>query len=571
MPGAPLCQYLRSYLDNSAKRIEGQVGDKVDVDQEDIDYLTNRSCDDYFNGKSLIGTADSVTPVVAKLKSIGVDEIGCFVDFGVDPKLALASLGEVAKLQARVATKVEADATVPLPEAEKGIWMLGELNSEANRAYHESVTLSFQGHLNEQALADTLRDIVARHGALRTTINPNAESQVIRAQWEPEISTYDYSAAPADQRATAVAEKMKEMENELFPELRGPFLRASLFKLGPERQLLLLNFHHLLGNGPSYWVFLEELTAIYGEKAHRVPAKLPTAAPFTDFIAKRMGYAATEEGKDAEKFWMKLYESGVPELELPLDHPRPAEITYLGARQEIILPSEINHALRKIGAAHKASLFMMLYAAYAALLHRLSGQDDLVIGVPFDSPIRLEEEGRNLFANTTNMMPLRSILYEGSSFADFLKQTKSLVVEASEHQDYFFGNLMRKLNLARDASRSLFFNVTFNLETGEFARSWPTLDMALETENVPYRSPRGTAMFDLYLNAAERKNGEIVVQCDHNIAMIEPETMKRWLGHYRTLLEGIIAQPEQAVSLLPLLSRKEMQNLVVTGHSLSDK
>jgi hypothetical protein len=459
------------------------------------------------------------------------------------------------------------DVVVPLPEAERGIWLLGDLNADANRAYHESVTLEFRGKFDGQAMADTLRDIVARHGALRTTVNPNGESQVIRAEWEPEIATYDYSQVPSEQRPAAVAERMAELENELFPELRGPFLRASLFTLEPEHHYLLLNFHHLLGNGPSYWVFLEELAALYGEKTQGVAAKLPPAAPFTDFIAKKMAYAESEDGREAEAFWIKQYESGVPELDLPLDHPRPAQLTYLGARQEIVLALEINAALRKIGAAHKASLFMMLYSAYAVLLHRLSSQDDLVIGVPFDSPIRVEEEGRNLFANTTNMMPLRSILYDGSTFLDFLQQTKSLVLEAAEHQDYFFGRLVRKLNLARDASRSLFFNVTFNLESGEFKRAFTGLEMTLATENVPYRSPRGTAMFDLYLNAAERVNGEIVVQCDHNLAMIEPGTMRRWLGHYQTLIEGIIANPEQAVSHLPLLKKEEMQALVVGGNT----
>ena len=170
---------------------------------------------------------------------------------------------------------------------------------------------------------------------------------------------------------------------------------------------------------------------------------------------------------------------------------------------------------------------MVLLSAYGVLLHRLSGQDDLLIGVPFDSPIRMESEGRNLFANTTNMLPLRSILYEGSSFVDYLHQIKNLVIAASEHQDYFFGNLIGKLNLPRDPSRSPFFNVTFNLESGEFHQVLPGLEITLESQNVPYRSPRGTAMFDLYLNAAERKSGEIVVECDHNIAMIEPETMRR--------------------------------------------
>jgi natural product biosynthesis luciferase-like monooxygenase protein len=565
---APLCHYLRSYLDNSAKRIEGGSGDKVEVDAEDIDYLTNRSCDDYFNGKSLIGTAESVAPVVARLKSIGVDEIGCFVDFGIAADQAMQSLERVATIIPNAAEPAK-EITLPLPEAEKGIWLLGDLNADANRAYHESVTLSFHGKLDRDALAFALGQIVARHGALRTVIEPNAEAQTVLPAWTPPLSVVDVTPAPENERDTLVAQKMTELEHELFPGLRGPFFRATLFKLEPERHFLLLTFHHLLGNGPSYWVYLDELVAFYAEKAYGKPATVPAPAAFVDFIAQKMAFSETEAGKDAEVFWTKTYESGVPELELPFDHPRPAELTYLGARQEIVLPAELNAALRKAAAAHKCSLFMMLYAGYASLLHRLSGQDDLVVGVPFDSPIRVEIDGRNLFANTTNMLPLRSVLYDGSTFAEFMVQTKALVLEASEHQDYFFGRLVSKLGLKRDPSRPLFFNVTFNLESGEFIRAWPDLTLRLETENVPYRSPRGSAMFDLYLNAAERKNGEIVVECDHNIALVEPETMQRWLHHYRTLLEGIVAHPDEPVATLPLMSADERQSLVVTGQNLA--
>ena len=567
----PLSDYLRSYLDNSQKRVEKQVGEGAAVDEEDIEFLMNRACDDYFNGKSLIGTPESVAPVVARLHSIGVDEIGCFVDFGVEPSLALKSLAEVVKLKARSRqpTAPGEDITVPLPEAEKGLWMLSDFNADANRAYTESETLALTGKLNVQALSDALREVVERHGALRTTINANGESQTIHAHFPPELLYFDFSDQPAGLKDAAVAQKMSELENQLFPDLRGPFLRASLFRLEPERHFLVLNFHHLLGNGPSYWLFKEELAALYGEKAHQASANLPPAVPFSTFVARRSSYAGSEACNEAEVFWVKQFESGVPELELPFYHERPPELTYLGARQEVILDPALNAALRKIGAAHRCSLFMMLFAAYGALLHRLSGQDDLVVGVPFDSLIRVEEEGRNLFANTTNMLPLRSILYDGSTFIEYLQQIKALVLEASEHQDYFFGNLLRKLNLTRDPSRSPFFNVTFNLEAGEFRKTWPGLEMALQTENVPYRSPRGTAMFDLYLNAAEKKNGEILVQCDHNSALLEPETMLRWLNHYKTLIEGIIANPDQPVATLPLLTREELQDLVVTGNPIA--
>ena len=238
------------------------------------------------------------------------------------------------------------------------------------------------------------------------------------------MSFFDFSEPPREQREAAVKEKLEELENQLFPDLRGPFFRASLFRLEPERHFLLLTFHHLICNGPSYLLFNEELTAIYAEKVYHVSANLPAAVPFSEFIGQRMSYAGTEASTEAEAFWIKQFETGVPHLELPFDHVRPPELTYRGARQEIILDPTLNAGLRKIGAAHRSSLFMMLFAAYGALLHRLSGQDDLVIGVPFDSLIRAEEEGRNLFANTTNMLPLRSILYEGSTFIEYLQQTQ---------------------------------------------------------------------------------------------------------------------------------------------------
>lgn len=457
------------------------------------------------------------------------------------------------------------DLTMPIPEAQKGLWLLSSLNDDANRAYHLSVTLSFHGKLNEQALVEALDQIVERHGALRTTIDASTGQQTIHAHAQPQLDYLDFSDIPPGERDTEVVRKMAELENELFPGLTGPFFRGTLFRLEAERHFLLLTFHHLICNGPSYLLFNEELTALYAEKVYRMPAELPPVVPFSEFIQKREDYAGSPEAAAAEKFWTQQFESGVPTLELPFDNPHPPEISYRGTRQSITLPPALNAGLRKIGAANKSSLFMVLFAGYGALLHRLSGQDDLVVGVPFDSQIRVEEEGRNLFANTTNMLPLRCHLYDaGTTFTQYLQQVHKLILEASEHQDYFFGNLMRKLNLARSSSRSDFFNVTFNLERGEFKKTWPDLEMALQTDHVPAGSPRGIAMFDLYMNAAERINGEIVVDCDHNTSVVEADTVNRWLKRYEIILEGIVANPDQPISVLPLLTREELQELVVT-------
>ena len=545
----PLCGYLRSYLDNSQKKIEKQVGE-MSVDEEDLDYLTNRSCDDYFNGKSLVGTVESCAAVVRRLKEIGVDEIGCFIDFGVPSGQVLQSLRRVTDLMQQT-TPDEID--LPLPEAEQGLWLLCSMNEDAARAYRESTTLVLNGDLDRDNLLRAAQTVVDRHGALRTTIQPDGRTQTLHARQDFELDFIDYSDLPKKQAQAEAEETLERMENENFLGMRGPFLNGCLLKVAPQRHLLTFFFHHVVGNGPSYWVFLEELATLYRAYAGQTDEQLPSPFPFAEFVEKRRAYETSPEKEDAERFWCEEMKGGVPPLDLPFDHPLPAALTYAGSREEIVLEPELAAELKKIGAAQRCSLFMVLLSAYNVLLHRLAGQDDIVVGVPFDSPIRSESADRPLFANTTNMLPLRSRLADDAAFPAYLANMKELVLAASEHQDYFFGNLVGKLKLPRDPARSPLFNVVFNLETGDFHRSCGALEMVLETRHVPYRGPRGAAMFDLYLNAAERTNGEILVQCDRNLALIEPDTMRRWLGHYRALLCGIVARPDQPVIDLPLV------------------
>ena len=551
----PLCDYLRSYLDNSQKKIEKQIGE-MEVDKEDLDYLTNRSCDDYFNGKSLIGTVESCVEVVDRLKKIGVDEIGCFVDFGVTSDQVLASLQQVTHLMKKTAP-VEIDQTLPLTEAEQGLWLLSSMNEDAARAYRESATLVLTGELDRDALLRALQTVVDRHGALRTTIAPDGQSQTIHAKQVFELDYIDYSDLPPAEATATAEETLLEMENGAFEKMKGPFLAGCLLTVEPKRHLLAFFFHHVVGNGPSYWVFLDELAALYDAYTNGKPAPLPPAFSFAEFIEEKQAYEKSSEKEEAEIFWRKEMSGGVPILDLPNDHPLPPALTYRGSREQIVLEPELTEALKKIGATQRCSLFMVLLSAYNVLLHRLSGQDDLVVGVPFDSTIRSDNADRNLFANTTNMLPMRSRLPDESSFPAYLALMKDRVLAASEHQDYFFGNLIGKLNLPRDPARAPFFNVIFNLETGEFHRKFAQLEMALETRNVPYRAPRNAAMFDLYLNAAEKKDGEILVQCDFNTALIDPETMQRWLGHYRTILRGIVAHPDQPVVDIPLTAEDD--------------
>ena len=378
----PLCHYLRSYLDNSQKKIEQQIGE-VEVPEEDLEYLTNRSCENYFDGKSLIGTAESCAAVVARLKEIGVDEIGCFVDFGIEPAKVIESLQRVTNLIRHSSVQPAADETLPLTQAEQGLWLLGAMNPEAALAYRESVTLRIAGDLDQPNLARALQLIVDRHGALRTTINPDGQTQTVHARRNFNLESTDFSELAPDQAASAAAEKLAALEGEPVPDMHGPFLSGHLLKLGPAEHLLVLFFHHVVGNGPSYWVVLEELAQIYGSLTEEKEPQLPAVFPFSEFIAKKTRYEKSSESEQAEKFWMKQMEGGVPVLDLPFDRALPAELTYAGARQEIVLPPDLTSALKRVGSAHRSSLFMVMLSAYGVLLHRLSGQEDIIIAAPF--------------------------------------------------------------------------------------------------------------------------------------------------------------------------------------------
>ncbi len=555
----PLREYLRSFLDNSQKRLESQNGQSVEVDAEDLEYLLDKSFNDYAEGKALIGSPESCAAVVERLREIGVDEIGCFIDFGVNPDAVLASLPALDRLRERYANTPEqppAERIFPLTEAQSGLWVLGATDDNALRAYQESTTLEFRGPLDTDALQRALQAAVNRHEALRALVQPEGESQIVHPEMIVNVPLIDLSDNPE-----CLADSLAGIERMPFDFERGPLFRAVLVRLGTERHLLVLTFHHLFGNGPSYWVFFEDFCALYdAEHTGRAPILEP-AMQLGDFVRWRAEESARTEVED-ECFWLAQFEGGAPMLELPADRPRPSLRTHKGGRVAVTLPRELAAALRKVAAARRGSLFMVLLSAFGTLLHRLSGQDDLTVGVAYEGEARSLTGGERLFANTTNVLPLRSRAGEGTTFAELFAANKDLVLNANDHQNYFFGRLLKKLGVRPDPSRSPMFSVFFNYESGKFQRELTDgLAVELLTEEVPYRNPHDTAMFELHMNVAE-KDGALYCECDYNSDLYDAETVVRWLGHYHTLLDGIVRGPDAPVWSLPLLDAAEQQTIL---------
>ena len=539
---APLKNYLRAHVEISQRKLGS-----AEVNAADLDFLLERAVDDYASGKAFIGTPEACAEVAEKLRAIGVDEVGCLIDFGVNAEAVLASLPRLDALRQRFAAGPK---HFPLTDAQRGLFLAAARSGDASRAYNESSALELRGPLDVAALHTALQKAVGRHDALRTTIDASGETQTVQPPSAVHLQRID--CATNDKLARELA-AVRALQFD-FPS--APALDARLLVLAPERHVLLLTFHHLFGNGPSYVAFFEDLFALYHDSA----ALLPAALQLGDFVRWQ------GEQADASAFWLEQFRELPPVLDLPLDRARPALRTFRGARATMRLEAAEVTALRSAGARHGASLFITLLSGFQTLLHRLAQQDDVVVGVPFDSPVRSLPGGDRLFANTTNVVPVRSRVVPATTFPELLAQNRDLVLAAHEQQHHFFGRLIETLALPFDASRSPLFAAFFNYESGRYHREIGGLQIDLANDAEPWLSLRDTAMFELGLNVSENE-GALTFRCDFNRDLFDDATVQRWLGHLRTLLRSVAVNPAQRLCRLPLLDDGERQNLLVARNA----
>ena len=576
----PLREYLRGFLDNSQRRLATAQGTPADVAPEDVEYLLDRAFEDYVHGgKTLIGSPAECAQVLTRLAGMGVDEVGCFVDFGVETETALAGLETLAGMLPRrtaaapapVVSVTAATATaptvpdrdqppaapLPLTDAQRGLWTLGEVDPTALRAYTEHVTLALDGPLEPARLRAALQAVADRHEALRTTFAADGESQTVHLRLHVELPVEDL----AGQTPAAVAARLRQWETEMAPDLlHGPVWCARLARLGERSHRLVLTFSHLLGNGPSYWAFFEELCDALAPSGGTFPAAAP--AQLSDFVRWRNA----RDPEASAKFWRERFTPPPPPLELPGDVAQPARLTHRGTRTVRTLDAAFTAELRRVATAHRSTLFTFLLTGFQALLHRLAGTDDLAVGVPFEGDAREAlPGGARLLANTTDVLPLRSQLGADDRFADRLTVNRTLALDAAEHRDYFLGRLARDLKLPAEGGRTTLFRAVFNYEGGKFRREnvdGHGLRVTFLSDDVPYRGPRDTASFPLYLNVAEH-DGTLRCELDGQTDTLRPATLRRWLGHYETLLRGAAADPTRAVRALPLLDETDRRQVLV--------
>jgi aspartate racemase len=444
----------------------------------------------------------------------------------------------------------------PLSLAQQRLWLLERL-AGANPDGHLSCAFRVKGKLDAGALEAALGALVLRHGALRTGFAERGGelAQVVAPSLPVPLAAADLGGHAEGRRAAELARLVEEGRSAAFDLERGPLLRARLLRLGGEEQVFQLTAHPLICDDRSMALMARELSALYRAFSRGEPPPLPAlAAQYGDYAAWQREWLRSGAAEPLLAYWTGRL-ADAPALELPTDKPRPAAQSFRGQSLRFSLPPALGEGLKALGRGEGASLSVTLLAAFNALLHRYSGQDDIVVGMPAAGRSRPEFEG--VFGLFINPLALRTDLSGNPSFRELLARVRDATLAAFDHQDMPFEKLAESLPPQRGLGRNPLFHVWFVAQGADPAEL--RLD-GLAVEPLPAREEAAT--FDLAVQVEETPRGDEITLA-YAADLFEAETIARLAGHFQTLLEGVVARPQARLSELPLLTESERRQLLV--------
>jgi amino acid adenylation domain-containing protein len=463
-------------------------------------------------------------------------------------------------LHSRMSHKVEDAPTIPrtnpgpapLSFAQEQIWLHGQF---AQGLYNESVTVHRRGPLDLPALQRSLAEIIRRHEAWRTTFKDvdGRPVQIVQPPFALNIEAVDLRELASHQREPEALRLARERARVPFDMERGPLLRAMLVQLGDEEYRLYLFLHHIIFDGFSiYRVFLPELVTVYNAFLAGKSSPLPELGlQYSDFAHWQRESLGSVRLNESRAYWSAQLDGELPVLELPADRPRPAMQSFRGAMQRFAFSRNLSDRLHELAQRENTSFFTTILAGFTALLRRYSSQQDFVIGTVTSGRKRSELEA--LLGCFQNPLALRLKLDGDPSFRELLAHAREVTLGALSHDDAPFERLVEELSVRRDTSRNPLFPVMFSLvpPTSAFESGWDLNQLDLEI---------GTAKFDLDLELDDRPEG-LFGRFVYSTDLFDASTMGRMAGHFQTMLEAIVADPEQKLSRLPMLTAAEKRQL----------
>ncbi|QSJ14342.1 amino acid adenylation domain-containing protein [Nostoc sp. UHCC 0702] len=457
----------------------------------------------------------------------------------------------------------------PLSFAQQRLWFLDQLIPNS-AIYNISGTVQFHGRLVRVALEESFKEIVRRHEVLRTTFaiaGGQPVQAVASAEEESTLQRY-YSLEEIDLRYFSEPNRQLEVQRLATAEARlpfnleqGPLLRVMLLHLAEQQYTFLVTIHHIISDGWSLSILMRELMALYEAFSQGNPSPLPDLAiQYADFALWQREWLQGELLTSKLAYWQRQLSGCLPVLQLPTSQQRPAIESFRGARQLFNLSANLTQTLKTFARQEGVTLFMTLLAVFKILLYRYTAQSDILVGSPIAN--RQHSELESVMGFFVNTLVLRTDLSGNPTFRQLLVRVREMTLEADAHQDVPFEKLVEALQLKRELSWNPLFQVAFVI-----APPMPALTLPWSYSQLDVHT--GTAKFDLTLALEERPDG-LLGAFEYNTDLFAADAIARMVGHFQTLLKGILTNPDQPIGELPLLTQPEWQQMQLWNHTQAD-
>ncbi|WP_073527065.1 non-ribosomal peptide synthetase [Pseudomonas fluorescens] len=502
------------------------------------------------------GNSITATQVVARLReSLGL-ELNLRLLFEAPTLAAFATAvaqlqqdGGVAQGAIHVLSRQE---DLPQSLAQNRLWITWQLDPHSS-AYTIPGALHLRGELDEDALRHSFQQLIQRHEALRTRFyeRDGQAFQRVEATADFELPVIDLSDLPNTEREARAQQVREDQARSPFNLEKGPLLRVNLVRLDDEEHQLLVTLHHIIADGWSLNILIDEFSRLYAAAAQGQPLELPPLAlQYADYGSWQRQWLAEGEGQRQLTYWKAQLGDEHPALNLATDHPRAAQHRHSASRHSQRLDARLSAAIRQTAQAHETTPFMLLLATFQTLLYRYSGQRDIRIGVPNANRPRQETQG--LIGFFINTLVLRAELDGRLPFNQLLAATRETTLAAQAHQDLPFEQLLEAFPQAREQG---LFQVMFNHQQRDLSalRRLP----GLLADELPWHSRE--AKFDLQLHSEEDRNGRLSLSFDYADELFDCATIQRLAEHFIHLLHAVCAQPQHAIGDLPLMQADEQQ------------
>lgn len=449
----------------------------------------------------------------------------------------------------------------PLSFAQQRLWFFDQFEP-ASFAYNLITAVSLSGAFDVTALQKAFDEMVRRHEALRTTFDfrDGQPVQIIHDHHSIPLRCIGAMHLPEGQQRQQIQDLLREQALQPFDLRKGPLLRATLVQQATDQHVLILAIHHIVSDAWSMNVLVREITLLYRTFAGGgVPDLPPLPVQYADFAVWQRNWLQGEILAQQLEYWKAQLGHAPAILELPADHPRPVVQTYNGADFTFGLPPALSQSLKVLCRKEDATLYMVLLACFKILLHRYTGQQEIIVGSPIANRQRKELEG--LIGFFINTLPVRATIAGDLSFREFLQRVRDAALGAYAHQDLPFEYLVEQFQPERNLSHSPLVQVIFSFEVA----SQPVVDMPGLTATILDKENKA-AKFDLSLYASDR-GSEIVGTLEYNVDLFKKETIERMAGHLLTVLAAAVSNPAQRISEFPLLTRHERYEILTTWNA----